>query len=100
MTSVKVYVLTSSPDETEELAQMLELLSDSDRVALIQDWDLGGSVFLDFLHIGKELLALSQSASVSHQQLLEEIHLGLKELVSRISQMNCHTPKQVCVILS
>ena len=76
---------------------MLEHLSDRDRFASVQDWDIGGSVFLDFLHIGDRLVNLSHAQNVPAdcEQLVEEIHLGLNALASRIGQVECHTPKEV-----
>ena len=76
---------------------MLELLSDPDRFTSVQDWDIGGSIFLDFLHIGDRLVTLSHAHNVPAdcEQLVEEIHLGLDALASRIGQMECHSPKEV-----
>ncbi len=77
---------------------MLRLLADSDRYSCVANWDTGGSVFLDFLSIGAQLLSKQEELVGGSGQLLEELTVGLNSLANRIGQLPHSTPRETCVL--
>lgn len=84
------YVLHA--EDTDELLHMLEHLAAPERSGQIQSWESAGSVFLDYLHISSTCQQLSEIPS---ELELEALHIGLKQLAARISQLPSDTPRQV-----
>ncbi len=77
---------------------MLGLLAENDRYSCVANWDTGGSVFLDFLNIGSQLLIKQEELAEGSEQLLEELKLGLDALVNRIGQLPHSTPEETYVV--
>ncbi len=73
---------------------MLKMLSDSNRYSCIANWDTGGSVYLDFLSIGDQLISKSEELAEGSGRLVDELILGLNTLADRIGQLPCSTPKE------
>ena len=90
---------TRFTDESGGLFQMLQLLSDLDRSSSVANWDTGGSVYLDFLRIGDQLLSMSQEGAQDSGQLIEDLILGLSALADRIGQLECPSPKEMLVTM-
>ncbi len=59
---VALTLLRCLSGETESLQDMLEQLSEPERRAQIQNWDCGGAVYLDYLHISNRLQELAQAS--------------------------------------
>ena len=77
------------------MLEMLQVLSDPDRYGSVANWDIGGSVYLDFLRIGEQLLSIGQEVTQDSRQLIEDLILGLGALSHRIGQLECPTPKEM-----
>ena len=72
---------------------MLEQLSENS--AVIQHWENGGSVYLDFLHVSSRIHQLAKMAGEPTAYELDEIHIGLEKLAHRIGQLPCQTPMEM-----
>lgn len=88
-------VTFSCADDTADLLHMLEQLSPPERSGLVQGWECGGSVFLDYLRIGQKFQELSSSESEPSDYDLESLHMGLKQLAVRISRLPADSPRKV-----
>jgi hypothetical protein len=87
--------LSSPPDETDLLLELLEELSSPSSCALVQGWDQAGSIFLDYLHISSQMVKLAEDTEQLSDYLLEQLQSGLEKLAFRISHLPCLTPTQV-----
>ena len=92
--SVTVH-LSSPPDETDLLLELLEELSAPSSCALVQGWDQAGSVFLDYLHISSQMVQLAEDTEQLSGYLLEQLQSGLEKLAFRIGHLPCLNPTQV-----
>uniref|UniRef100_A0A8U8ATT8 Nuclear pore complex protein Nup98-Nup96 n=1 Tax=Geospiza parvula TaxID=87175 RepID=A0A8U8ATT8_GEOPR len=73
------------------LKGFLEDLAPAERSALIQDWELAGLVYLDYIRVN-EMLDRIQQLDVSTYEL-ERLHTKVTSLCNRIEQLQCHTAK-------
>ncbi|XP_059349467.1 nuclear pore complex protein Nup98-Nup96 isoform X6 [Ammospiza nelsoni] len=73
------------------LKGFLEDLAPPERSALIQDWELAGLVYLDYIRVN-EMLDRIQQLDVSTYEL-ERLHTKVTSLCNRIEQLQCHTAK-------
>ena len=97
--NVFIIVILYFADDTDELLRMLEQLAVSERRGLVQGWDSAGSVFLDFLRIRNQFQQLSLSKDTPSQYQLESLHMGVKQLAPRISQLPSDSPRKVLVFI-
>ena len=89
--------LVTSPGDTQELLSMLEYLRVPEKSCVIQKWECGGSVFLDYLNIVKCSHQLSTSEDDLTEYDLESLYLGLKQLAARISKLPSNSPREMSV---
>lgn len=82
-------------DDTADLLHMLEQLAPPERNGKVQGWECSGSVFLDYLRIGRKFQELSSSESEPSNFDLESLHMGLKQLAVRISRLPSDTPRKM-----
>uniref|UniRef100_A0A8C3U018 Nuclear pore complex protein Nup98-Nup96 n=1 Tax=Catharus ustulatus TaxID=91951 RepID=A0A8C3U018_CATUS len=73
------------------LKGFLEDLAPPERSALIQDWELAGLVYLDYIRVN-EMLDRIQQLDVSTYEL-ERLHTKVTSLCNRIEQLRCHNAK-------
>ncbi|RMB89601.1 hypothetical protein DUI87_34024 [Hirundo rustica rustica] len=73
------------------LKGFLEDLAPPERSALIQDWELAGLVYLDYIRVN-EMLDRIQQLDVSTYEL-ERLHTKVTSLCNRIEQLQCHNAK-------
>ena len=72
---------------------MLEQLSE--RSGEVQDWNCGGSIFLDYLRISAKFEQLQDSEDPPTDYEVESLHMGLKQLTARLGQLPSDTPRRV-----
>ncbi|OXB53345.1 hypothetical protein ASZ78_016642, partial [Callipepla squamata] len=73
------------------LKGFLEDLSPPERSALIQDWELAGLVYLDYIHV-IEMVDRIQQLDCSMYEL-ERLHTKVTSLCNRIEQIQCHNAR-------
>ncbi|XP_065601801.1 nuclear pore complex protein Nup98-Nup96 isoform X2 [Cyrtonyx montezumae] len=73
------------------LKEFLEDLSPPERSALIQDWELAGLVYLDYIRV-IEMLDRIQQLDCSMYEL-ERLHTKVTSLCNRIEQIQCHNAR-------
>ncbi|XP_066286606.1 nuclear pore complex protein Nup98-Nup96-like isoform X2 [Branchiostoma lanceolatum] len=78
-------------EDYEYLQELLEELSPPERSSTIQDWNFGGRVFLDYIHINNTLIEMAKGVSSSYD--LERLHPQVTSLCSRVENIPCLTPK-------
>ncbi|NWI19266.1 NUP98 protein, partial [Crypturellus soui] len=72
------------------LKGFLEDLSPPERSALIQDWEVAGLVYLDYIRVTEMLDRIQQLDSAYE---LERLHTKVTSLCNRIEQIQCHSAK-------
>uniref|UniRef100_A0A4W5NAA1 Nuclear pore complex protein Nup98-Nup96 n=1 Tax=Hucho hucho TaxID=62062 RepID=A0A4W5NAA1_9TELE len=78
-------------DNHEYLLEFLEGLGVPERSAVIQDWDMAGRVYLDYIRVIQTLHAIQQMDSTGYD--LERLHTEVTSLCSRIELLPCSTAK-------
>uniref|UniRef100_A0A3P8XMR8 Nuclear pore complex protein Nup98-Nup96 n=1 Tax=Esox lucius TaxID=8010 RepID=A0A3P8XMR8_ESOLU len=78
-------------DNHDYLLEFLEGLAVSERSALIQDWDMAGRVYLDYIRVIHTLQAIQQMDSAGYE--LERLHTDVTSLCSRVELLPCSTAK-------
>ncbi|NXD87632.1 NUP98 protein, partial [Halcyon senegalensis] len=73
------------------LKGFLEDLAPPERSALIQDWEMTGLVYLDYIHVIEMLDRIQQLDCSTYE--LERLHTKVTSLCSRIEQIRCHNAK-------
>ncbi|NWU85362.1 NUP98 protein, partial [Onychorhynchus coronatus] len=73
------------------LKGFLEDLSPPERSALIQDWELAGLVYLDYIRVNEMLDRIQQLDCSTYE--LERLHTKVTSLCNRIEQLQCHNAK-------
>ncbi|NXI48323.1 NUP98 protein, partial [Galbula dea] len=73
------------------LKGFLEDLAPAERSALIQDWEVAGLVYLDYIRV-IEMLDRMQQLDFSTYEL-EKLHTKVTSLCNRIEQIQCHNAK-------
>ncbi|XP_009996804.1 PREDICTED: nuclear pore complex protein Nup98-Nup96 [Chaetura pelagica] len=73
------------------LKGFLEDLAPPERSALIQDWELAGLVYLDYIHVTEMLDRIQQVDCSTYE--LERLHNTVTSLCNRIEQLQCHCAK-------
>uniref|UniRef100_A0A8C7EFP6 Nuclear pore complex protein Nup98-Nup96 n=1 Tax=Nothoprocta perdicaria TaxID=30464 RepID=A0A8C7EFP6_NOTPE len=74
------------------LKGFLEELSAPERSALIQDWEVAGLVYLDYIRVTEMLDRIQQVLDCSTYEL-ERLHTTVTSLCNRIEQIQCHNAK-------
>uniref|UniRef100_A0A3P8XIQ2 Nuclear pore complex protein Nup98-Nup96 n=1 Tax=Esox lucius TaxID=8010 RepID=A0A3P8XIQ2_ESOLU len=78
-------------DNHDYLLEFLEGLAVSERSALIQDWDMAGRVYLDYIRVIHTLQAIQQVCLAGYE--LERLHTDVTSLCSRVELLPCSTAK-------
>ncbi|XP_063041599.1 nuclear pore complex protein Nup98-Nup96 isoform X2 [Engraulis encrasicolus] len=78
-------------DNHEYLLHLLEGLAVPERHAQIQDWDISGKVFLDYIHVIQTLQSIQQMEGPGYQ--LERLYTEVTSLCSRIELLQCASAK-------
>ncbi|KAJ7996062.1 hypothetical protein DPEC_G00233180 [Dallia pectoralis] len=78
-------------DNHDYLLEFLEGLAVPERSAVIQDWDMAGRVYLDYIRVIQTLQAIQQMESAGYE--LERLHTDVTSLCSRIELLPCSTAK-------
>ncbi|XP_068276497.1 nuclear pore complex protein Nup98-Nup96 isoform X2 [Nyctibius grandis] len=73
------------------LKGFLEDLAPPERSALIQDWEMAGLVYLDYIRVIEMLDRIQQLDCSTYE--LERLHTKVMSLCSRIEQIQCHSAK-------
>ncbi|NXD18032.1 NUP98 protein, partial [Nothocercus nigrocapillus] len=73
------------------LKGFLEDLSPPERSALIQDWEMAGLVYLDYIRVTEMLDRIQQLDCSAYE--LERLHTKVTSLCNRIEQIQCHSAK-------
>ncbi|XP_025904918.1 nuclear pore complex protein Nup98-Nup96 isoform X2 [Nothoprocta perdicaria] len=73
------------------LKGFLEELSAPERSALIQDWEVAGLVYLDYIRVTEMLDRIQQLDCSTYE--LERLHTTVTSLCNRIEQIQCHNAK-------
>ncbi|NXB27054.1 NUP98 protein, partial [Rhagologus leucostigma] len=73
------------------LKGFLEDLAPPERSALIQDWELAGLVYLDYIRVNEMLDRIQQLDCSTYE--LERLHTKVTSLCNRIEQLQCHNAK-------
>ncbi|XP_050188725.1 nuclear pore complex protein Nup98-Nup96 [Myiozetetes cayanensis] len=73
------------------LKGFLEDLSPPERSTLIQDWELAGLVYLDYIRVNEMLDRIQQLDCSTYE--LERLHTKVTSLCNRIEQLQCHNAK-------
>ncbi|NXB78736.1 NUP98 protein, partial [Donacobius atricapilla] len=73
------------------LKGFLEDLAPPERSALIQDWELAGLVYLDYIRVNETLDRIQQLDVSTYE--LERLHTKVTSLCNRIEQLQCHNAK-------
>ncbi|XP_028823524.1 nuclear pore complex protein Nup98-Nup96 isoform X2 [Denticeps clupeoides] len=78
-------------DHHDDLLEFLSGLAAPDRCSHIQDWDVSGRVFLDYIHVIRTLRDIQQTESPGYE--LERLHTEVTSLCSRVQLLPCRTAK-------
>ncbi|XP_062384841.1 nuclear pore complex protein Nup98-Nup96 isoform X2 [Sardina pilchardus] len=78
-------------DNHEYLLHILEGLAVPERHAQIQDWDVSGRVFLDYIHVIQTLQSIQQMDGPGYE--LERLYTEVTSLCSRIELLPCVSAK-------
>uniref|UniRef100_A0A8C0AVR6 Nuclear pore complex protein Nup98-Nup96 n=1 Tax=Buteo japonicus TaxID=224669 RepID=A0A8C0AVR6_9AVES len=73
------------------LKGFLEDLAPPERSALIQDWEMAGLVYLDYIRVIEMLDRIQQLDCSTYE--LERLHTKVTSLCNRIEQIQCHSAK-------
>ncbi|XP_054696566.1 nuclear pore complex protein Nup98-Nup96 isoform X3 [Grus americana] len=73
------------------LKGFLEDLAPPERSALIQDWEMAGLVYLDYIRVIEMLDRIQQLDCSTYE--LERLHTKVTSLCNRIDQIQCHNAK-------
>ncbi|NWU53740.1 NUP98 protein, partial [Dromas ardeola] len=73
------------------LKGFLEDLAPPERSALIQDWEMAGLVYLDYIRVIEMLDQIQQLDCSTYE--LERLHTKVTSLCNRIEQIQCHNAK-------
>ncbi|XP_041088599.1 nuclear pore complex protein Nup98-Nup96 isoform X1 [Polyodon spathula] len=73
------------------LLEFLEGLASPDRCTVIQDWDISGRVFLDYIHVLQTLDGIQKLEGPGYE--LERLHTEVTSLCSRIELIQCTTAR-------
>ncbi|XP_052555226.1 nuclear pore complex protein Nup98-Nup96 isoform X3 [Tympanuchus pallidicinctus] len=73
------------------LKGFLEDLSPPERSALIQDWELAGLVYLDYIRVIEMVDRIQQLDCSTYE--LERLHTKVTSLCNRIEQIQCHNAR-------
>ncbi|XP_062423496.1 nuclear pore complex protein Nup98-Nup96 isoform X5 [Rhea pennata] len=73
------------------LKGFLEDLSPPERSTLIQDWEMAGLVYLDYIRVTEMLDRIQQLDCSTYE--LERLHTKVTSLCNRIEQIQCHNAK-------
>lgn len=78
-------------DNHKYLLEFLEGLAVPERSVKIQDWDISGRVYLDYIHVIQTLQDIQQTESPGYE--LERLHTEVTSLCSRIERLPCSKAK-------
>ncbi|XP_012673966.1 nuclear pore complex protein Nup98-Nup96 isoform X2 [Clupea harengus] len=78
-------------DNHDYLLHILEGLAVPERHAQIQDWDVSGRVFLDYIHVIQTLQSIQQMEGPGYE--LERLYTEVTSLCSRIELLPCVSAK-------
>ncbi|KAL0994355.1 hypothetical protein UPYG_G00121060 [Umbra pygmaea] len=78
-------------DNHAYLLEFLEGLAVPEHSVVIQDWDMAGRVYLDYIRVIQTLQAIQQMDSAGYE--LEHLHTEVTSLCSRIELLPCSTAK-------
>ncbi|NWX20069.1 NUP98 protein, partial [Aegotheles bennettii] len=78
-------------EDYKYLKGFLEDLAPPERSALIQDWEVAGLVYLDYIHVIEMLDRIQQLDCSTYE--LEQLHTEVTSLCNRIEQIQCHSAK-------
>ncbi|XP_076158509.1 nuclear pore complex protein Nup98-Nup96 isoform X1 [Alosa pseudoharengus] len=78
-------------DNHDYLLHILEGLAVPERHAQIQDWDVSGRVFLDYIHVIQTLQSIQQMDGPGYE--LERLYTEVTSLCSRIELLPCISAK-------
>ncbi|NXB03607.1 NUP98 protein, partial [Cnemophilus loriae] len=73
------------------LKGFLEDLAPPERSTLIQDWELAGLVYLDYIRVNEMVDRIQQLDCSTYE--LERLHTKVTSLCNRIEQLQCHNAK-------
>ncbi|XP_068024646.1 nuclear pore complex protein Nup98-Nup96 [Melanerpes formicivorus] len=73
------------------LKGFLEDLAPAERSSLIQDWEVAGLVYLDYIHVMEMVERIQQLECSTYE--LERLHTKVTSLCSRVEQLQCHSAK-------
>ncbi|XP_006825402.1 nuclear pore complex protein Nup98-Nup96-like [Saccoglossus kowalevskii] len=79
-------------EDFEHLHELLSVLAPGDRSATIQDWNVGGKVFLDYIRISQKLESL-KNEGIPNMYDVERLHPEIASLCGRVKHLECHTAK-------
>ncbi|XP_072183155.1 nuclear pore complex protein Nup98-Nup96 isoform X3 [Excalfactoria chinensis] len=78
-------------EDYKYLKGFLEDLSPPERSALIQDWELAGLVYLDYIRVIEMVDRIQQLDCSTYE--LERLHTKVTSLCNRIEQIQCHNAR-------
>jgi len=78
------------------LKSLLEKMAPPEHNALILDWNIGGQVFLDYIHLSQTVNRIVKGELSAYE--LEGLQPEVTSLCNRIASLQCHTAKdRLCI---